>query len=84
MKNDNITVGSENGIHAGICNIIYFDTNLSLEKIGYIYNSVKMLNPPILLNYYDRLYTSSLQIENVTYDIGLKQVDTNKKLDYVK
>jgi len=84
MKNDNITVGSENGIHAGICNIIYFDTNLSLEKIGYIYNSVKMLNPPILLNYYDRLYTSSLQIENITYDIGLKQVDTNKKLDYVK
>jgi hypothetical protein len=50
MKNDNITVGSENGIHAGICNVIYFDTNLSLEKIGYIYNSVKMLNPPILLN----------------------------------
>ena len=84
MKNDNITVGSENGIHAGICNVIYFNTNLSLEKIGYIYNSVKMLNPPILLNYYDRLYTSSLQIENVTYDIGLKQVDTNKKLDYVK
>ena len=84
MKNDNIFVGSKNGIHAGICNIIYFDKNLSLEKIGYIYNSVKMLNPPILLNYYDRLYTSSLQIENVTYDIGLKQVDNNKKLDYVK
>ena len=84
MKNDNITVGSENGIHAGICNIIYFDKHLSLEKIGYIYNSVKMLNPPILLNYYDRLYTSSLQIENVTYDIGLKQVDINKKLNYVK
>jgi hypothetical protein len=84
MKNDNITVGEKNGIHAGICNIIYFDTSLSLEKIGYIYNSVRMLNPPILLSYYDRLYTSSLQIENVTYDIGLKQVDTNKKLDYVK
>jgi hypothetical protein len=84
MKNDNITIGSENGIHGGICNVIYFDKNLSLEKIGYIYNSVKMLNPPILLNYYDRLYTSSLQIENVTYDIGLKQVDINKKLDYVK
>jgi len=84
MKNDNITVGSENGIHAGICNIIYFDKSLSLEKIGYIYNSVKMLNPPILLNYYDRLYTSSLQIENITYNIGLKQVDSNKKLDYVK
>ena len=64
--------------------MIYFDSSLSLEKIGYIYNSVKMLNPPILLNYYDRLYTSSLQIENVTYDIGLKQVDINKKLNYVK
>jgi len=84
LKTDNITVGAENGIHAGICNIIYFDTSLSLEKIGYIYNSVRMLNPPILLSYYDRLYTSSLQIENVTYDIGLKQVDTGKKLKYVK
>ena len=84
MKNDNITVGSNKGINGGICNVIYFDSSLSLEKIGYIYNSVKMLNPPILLNYYDRLYTNSLQIENVTYDIGLKQVDMNKKLDYVK
>jgi hypothetical protein len=84
MKNDNITIGSKNGIHSGICNIVYFDSSLTLEKISYIYNSVKMLNPPILLNYYDRLYMSSLQIENVTYDIGLKQVEPNKKLDYVK
>jgi hypothetical protein len=84
MKNDNITVGSDNGINSGICNVVYFDSSLTLEKIGYIYNSVKMLNPPILLNYYDRLYISSLQIENVTYDIGLKQIEPNKKLDYVK
>jgi hypothetical protein len=84
MKSDNITIGSENGIHAGICNIVYFVSSLTLEKISYIYNSVKLLNPPILLNYYDRLYMSSLQIENVTYDIGLKQVDSDKKSDYVK
>ena len=42
----------EDGINGGICNVVYYNTALTMEKISNIYNSVKMLNPPILLNYY--------------------------------
>ena len=45
-----------------------------MEKISNIYNSVKLLNPPILLNYYDSLYLSSLKVENITQQIGLNQI----------
>jgi hypothetical protein len=53
MTNDNIVSGHEDGINGGICNVVYYKNALTMEKISNIYNSVKMLNPPILLNYYD-------------------------------
>jgi len=74
MKHDAISSGQDNGIHGGICNVVYYNKELTMEKISNIYNSVKMLNPPILLNYYDSLYLSSLKIENITEKIGLNQI----------
>jgi hypothetical protein len=74
MKNDNIVSGQEDGINGGICNVVYYNNALTMEKISNIYNSVKMLNPPILLNYYDSLYLSSLKVENITEKIGLTQL----------
>jgi len=32
------------------------------------------LNPPILMNYYDSLYLSSIKVENATEKIGLNQI----------
>ena len=80
MKKDNITSGDKNGIHGGICNVVYFDKSLNLVQIQNVYNSVKDFNPPILLNFYDDLYVGSLTIENLTQMIGLNQIDPNKYL----
>ena len=80
MKKDNITSGDKGGIHGGICNVVYFDKSLNLVQIQNVYNSVKNLNPPILLNFYDDLYIGSLKVENLTQMIGLDQIDPNKYL----
>jgi len=80
MRKDNITSGDKNGISGGICNVVYFDKSLNLIQIQNIYNSVKNLSPPILINYYDNLYVNSLKIENITYMLGLNQIDENKYL----
>jgi hypothetical protein len=45
---ENLTIGENNGIKGGICNVIYFRRALTSQNIYYIYNSVKNKAPPIL------------------------------------
>jgi len=45
---DNLTIGQENGINGGICNVIYFSKPLNSSKIYYLYNTVKNKTPPVL------------------------------------
>lgn len=45
---DNLTIGENNGIKGGICNVIYFSHALTSKNIYYIYNSVKNKTPPTL------------------------------------
>jgi hypothetical protein len=80
MRKDNITSGDKNGNHGGICNVVYFDKSLNLVQIQNLYNSVKDLNPPILLNFYDNLFIHSLKIENITQMLRLNQIDADKYL----
>jgi hypothetical protein len=47
-KLDNLTIGEENGIKGGICNVIYFRKSLEASNIYYLYNSVKDRTPPVL------------------------------------
>jgi len=48
--NDNtqITSGSVNGLHGGICNVLYYNDSITRGKINWLYNSVKNLNPPVI------------------------------------
>ena len=48
MKLDNLSVGQNNGLNGGTCNVIYFKTPLNATQIYYIYNSVKNKTPPTL------------------------------------
>ena len=45
---DNLTIGEEDGIKGGICNVVYFRRALQTHNIYYLYNSVKNQSPPLL------------------------------------
>ena len=45
---DNLTVGQENGLNGGICNVVYFRKALTRSNIYYLYNTVKNKTPPVM------------------------------------
>jgi hypothetical protein len=45
---DNLTIGEEDGIKGGICNVVYFKHALTTSNIYYLYNMVKNKSPPVL------------------------------------
>jgi hypothetical protein len=47
MTNDSLTVGENNGINGGICNLVYFKNPLTINQIYFIYNMVKDKTPPV-------------------------------------
>jgi hypothetical protein len=47
---DTITVGDENGLDGGICNVVYYRHPLSDEQIAILYNSKMSSDPPISSN----------------------------------
>jgi hypothetical protein len=45
---DNLTIGTNDGIKGGICNVVYFRRALTSQNIYYLYNTVKNKTPPTL------------------------------------
>jgi hypothetical protein len=45
---DNLTIGENDGIKGGICNVVYFRRALTSQNIYYIYNTVKDKKTPTL------------------------------------
>jgi hypothetical protein len=43
---DSLTIGENDGLKGGICNVIYFNKPLTASKINNLYNSVKFKTPP--------------------------------------
>ena len=48
MKLDSLTIGSPDGIIAGICNVTYFTKPIGTTNMYIMYNSVKDYNPPVV------------------------------------
>ena len=44
---DNLTIGENNGINGGICNLVYFSKDLTSTNMYYLYNMVKNNTPPV-------------------------------------
>lgn len=44
---DNLTIGEDNGVKGGICNVVYFRTALTSSNVYYIYNTAKGKVPPV-------------------------------------
>jgi hypothetical protein len=47
-KLDNLTIGKDNGIEGGICNVVYFRKPITTTNIYYLYNMAKNKSPPVL------------------------------------
>ena len=47
---DNLTIGEDNGIKGGICNVIYYNHALDSMAIKGLYNQSKGLDPPVISN----------------------------------
>ena len=47
MTLDNLTIGTNEGVNGGICNVVYFKTPLTTTKMHILYNMVKDKTPPI-------------------------------------
>jgi len=47
MSKDVLTIGSNNGINGGICNVTYFNTSINSSQVYYLYNTVKDKTPPV-------------------------------------
>jgi hypothetical protein len=45
---DNLSIGENNGVKGGICNVVYFRQALTAQNIYYLYNIVKDRTPPVL------------------------------------
>jgi len=58
MTMDTLSVGENNGVNGGICNLVYFQNTLTASEIYYLYNSMKDKTPP-------SLYSSTKSITNV-------------------
>lgn len=48
MRYENVTIGEKNGIHGGICNIIYYKRVLSLGHIKLVYKTLREKGYPVL------------------------------------
>jgi hypothetical protein len=48
MTYDNLTIGEDDGLYGGICNVIYFKQAVNASNIYYLYNMVKDKTPPVL------------------------------------
>lgn len=47
MTLDNLTIGTDDGINGGICNVVYFKSPLTTTKMYILYNMVKDKTTPI-------------------------------------
>tara|TARA_Y100000768_G_scaffold280664_2_gene215642 strand:+ start:968 stop:2305 length:1338 start_codon:yes stop_codon:yes gene_type:complete len=48
MRFDDVITGDDNGIHGGICNVVYNNKIRSKGNINLSYNTLKSKNPPVL------------------------------------
>lgn len=58
---DSLSVGENNGIEGGICNVVYFRHALNASNVYYLYNSVAGRSPPLLDDSREQVILPSLQ-----------------------
>lgn len=75
MTLDTLTIGTDNGIHGGICNVNYFDKSLDIKEIYYLYNMVKDKTPPTVIDTNITLTDIAVDLD-IPMDFSLGNIDT--------
>ena len=57
---DSLTIGEDNGVKGGICNVIYFNRAVTTANISYLYDMVKDKTPPILNDSNETILTQNV------------------------
>ena len=61
---ENLTIGENNGIKGGICNVVYFRNALTSPNIYYLYNMLKNRTPPTLNDSNETILKNNLNTVN--------------------
>jgi hypothetical protein len=57
---DNLTIGENNGLKGGICNVVYFRNALTSQNVFFLYNTVKDQTIPTLNDSNETIMTSNI------------------------
>ena len=79
MKFDSLSVGQNNGLYGGICNVIYFNKPLTGTQIYYIYNSVKNKTPPTLYDSNFDILQNEFNLAGETSDVINSDIQSTLK-----
>ena len=80
MEYDALTVGQQNGVRGQLCNLNYFNKNMNLSQIYYLYNFVKNKDPPVS---YDKKENIIKQPKHISDNIHGSFEVSNKKVEQV-
>jgi len=67
MSKDTLVVGENKGINGGICNVNYFNKDLNIKQIYYLYNSVKDKTPPVVKINNETVIQNIPKAQNIIY-----------------
>jgi hypothetical protein len=57
---DSLTIGEDNGVKGGICNVVYFNRAVTTANISYLYDMVKDKTPPVLNDSNETILTQNV------------------------
>jgi hypothetical protein len=57
---DSLTIGEDNGVKGGMCNVVYFNRAITTSNISYLYDMVKDKTPPVLNDSNETILTQNV------------------------
>lgn len=77
MSKDALTIGSNNGISGGICNVVYFNTHIDMSQVYYLYNSVKNKTPPVPIKSKESIIKTVLTAAHIKNNVPVVTIPIN-------
>jgi hypothetical protein len=73
MEYDALVVGQENGIYGQLCSLNYFNKNLNLSQVYYLYHLVKNRDPPITYDANQNIIKQPKPHDNIMGSFGVSK-----------